>query len=196
VLRTSRTPLPTLRTYVWVGPNAPSDARARLTGAGLKINGTESVAARRHQLDREGTALALGIFLVAALAAVLLAGGALLATTTAAARRRSYELASLRVLGARDRVLVAASRRELLALVLVAVVVGAVCGLVGARLVIPTLPAVDGEGSLVHANYGPAWLAVLAVAVAVLAVGWLVAQVSARRTVRLAMLDRLREAEG
>ena len=92
--------------------------------------------------------------------------------------------------------LVAAGRRELLALTFVGTVIGVACGLVGARLAIPAIPAVDGSGVLVHSNRGPVWSAVLAVALLVLAVGWVVAQVSARRTVRLARLDRLREAEG
>ena len=195
-LRGSQTPLPTMRTYVWLGSDAPADATARLAKVGVTVVSSESVAARKQQLDRQGTALALGIFLIAALAAVILAGGALLTTTASAARRRSYELAALRVLGAKDRLLVAAGRRELLALTLVGTVLGVACGLVGARLAIPAIPAVDGSGVLVHANRGPAWWAVLAVAVVVLAVGWIVAQVSARRTVRLARLDRLREAEG
>ena len=87
VLRTSRTPLAALRDVRLGRRQTRRRTRlARLASAGLKIDGTESVAARRHQLDREGTALALGIFLVAALAAVVLAGGALLTTTTAAAR--------------------------------------------------------------------------------------------------------------
>ncbi len=195
-LRGSQTPLPSMRTYVWLGPKAPADATARLAKVGLTVVSTESVAARKYQLDRQGTALALGIFLIAALAAVILAGGALLTTTAAAARRRSYELAALRVLGAKDRMLVAAGRRELLALTVVGTVIGVICGLVGARLAIPAIPAVDGSGVLVHSNRGPVWWAVLAVAVAVLAVGWIVAQVSARRTLRLAKLDRLREGEG
>ena len=167
-------------------------------GEGRAHRGQHRVGGRaaRSSWTGKGTALALGIFLIAALAAVILAGGALLTTTTAAARRRSYELAALRVLGAKDRMLVAAGRRELLALTVVGTVIGVACGLVGARLAIPAIPAVDGSGVLVHANRGPAWSAVLAVACVVLAVGWVVAQVSARRTVRLARLDRLREAEG
>ena len=96
-----------------------------------------------------------------------------------------------------DRVLVAAGRRELLALILVGSVVGARCGLVGARLVIPTIPAVDGSGSLVQLEPRPGLARPCSECMlVVLVVGWLVAQVSARRTVRLAMLDRLREAEG
>ena len=165
-LRASQTPLPSLRTYVWLGSKAPADATARLAKVGLTVVSTESVAARTQQLDRQGTALALGIFLIAALAAVILAGGALLTTTTAAARRRSYELAALRVLGAKDRMLVAAGRRELLALTVVGTVIGVACGLVGARLAIPAIPAVDGSGVLVHSNRGPVWSAVLAVAAA------------------------------
>jgi predicted lysophospholipase L1 biosynthesis ABC-type transport system permease subunit len=194
-LLAAQAPAAVLPTYVWLGPHAPADAVTLLTQAGLRVEGSESVAQRRAELDRDGTALALEIFIVAAFAAVVLAGGALLASTTAAARRRSYELAALRVLGARDRILVRAGRREQLALTFVGLGLGVGSGLLGAWLAIPALPAVDGTGVLLQPHRGPAWLAVGVVALVFLVIGWAVAPAAASRTVRLARLERLREAE-
>ncbi len=61
-------PTATVDDQVWLAPGAPSDLRARLAARGLVVVSTETLAARTAELDRDATALALRLFLVAAVA--------------------------------------------------------------------------------------------------------------------------------
>ncbi|MGN6332517.1 MAG: FtsX-like permease family protein [Motilibacteraceae bacterium] len=181
---------------VWLAPGAPPDLAQRLSDHGLQVLSTESLADTRAALERDGTALALRLYLVAALLAVLLAGGAVLTSSYVAARRRSYELAALRMLGAPKRTLVAAGVREQLALVGAGVLLGLATGLAAAAVTLPALPAVAGSSILgPPPTFATAWLPVLGVVAVLLAVVGLLAHLAARRTVRLAVVDRLREAQ-
>ena len=180
---------------VWLGAAAPADAVARLGAAGLVVTRVETVQAREAELSRDGNALAFPYFVVAAAFAVALAGGALLVTAAIGARRRSYELAAVRLLGAGQRTLEAAGRRELLALMVFGTVVGCLAGLLGARLVLPSLLGTEASSAAGTLPEGPAWLPVVAVLVVVLGVAALLAHLAARRIARLSVPDRLREAE-
>lgn len=187
---------PPVDDQVWLAAGAPPDLVQRLTDQGLQVLSTESLSERRAALQRDGTALALRLYLVAALLAVLLAGGAVLTSSYVAARRRSYELAALRMLGAPRRTLVAAGVREQLALVGAGVLLGLVTGLAAAAVTLPALPAVAGSSVLgPPPTFATAWLPVLGVVAALLAVVGLLAHLAARRTVRLAVVERLREAQ-
>ncbi|MGN6244722.1 MAG: ABC transporter permease, partial [Motilibacteraceae bacterium] len=187
---------PPVDDQVWLAPGAAPDLVQRLTDQGLQVLSTESLADRRAALERDGTALALRLYLVAALLAVLLAGGAVLTSSYVAARRRSYELAALRMLGAPRRTLVAAGVREQLALVGAGVLLGLVTGLAAAAVTLPALPAVAGSSVLgPPPTFATAWLPVLGVVAVLLAVVGVLAHLAARRTVRLAVVDRLREAQ-
>ncbi|HEU4676218.1 MAG TPA: FtsX-like permease family protein [Motilibacteraceae bacterium] len=187
---------PPVDDQVWLAPGASPDLVQRLTAQGLQVLSTESLADTRAALERDGTALALRLYLVAALLAVLLAGGAVLTSSYVAARRRSYELAALRMLGAPKRTLVAAGVREQLALVGAGVLLGLATGLAAAAVTLPALPAVAGSSVLgPPPTFATAWLPVLVVVAVLLAVVGLLAHLAARRTVRLAVVDRLREAQ-
>ena len=180
---------------VWLGPAAPADAVAQLTAAGLYVDRVETVAQREQELGQDGAALAFPYFVVAAALAVVLAGGALLVTAAVGARRRSYELAALRVLGAQQRTLVAASRRELVLLTVFGTAVGTASGLLAAALVLPYLPATQTGGRGRRLGVRPAWLPVLVVVATVLLVTLGLAQVAAVRIARLSVPERLREAQ-
>jgi putative ABC transport system permease protein len=177
---------------VWLGENAPPGALDALRAAGARVVATETVAARRGELGRDASSLALLLSLVAAALAALLAVGTVLATAYVGGRRRSYELAALRSLGAAPRVLVRAGRREQLLLVVTGAVLGAVVGVAATYAALNALPAVTSAG-IAPAVRGPRLLPVVAVVCAVLLLVALVAHLGARRVVAAATADLLRE---
>lgn len=179
---------------VWLAPDAPASIVTDLQASGLSVVREESLDSTQAELDRGGTALALRLFLLAALVALVLGAGTLLANAYVVIRRRAYELAALRAIGAPRSVLVRAARREQVALALTGVALGAGAGLVAAGIALP--PLVDSAGADgPPLRYGPAWLPVLAVVAVILVVLAVVADVGARRTVRRAMPDLLRQVQ-
>ena len=62
---------------VWLAPGAPADIAGRLQAEGLVITADTRADAVRARLDREGPAVALGFYALAALLAVALGAGAL-----------------------------------------------------------------------------------------------------------------------
>ena len=191
--RTSSAAAP-LDAQVWLSPAAPLDAAAQVEAAGLEVLSSETIAEREAQLGRDGNALALRLFLLAAVVALVLGAGTLLANAYVVIRRRAYELAALRALGASRHSLVRAARREQLVLALAGLVLGAASGLVAAFYALPPLLAVSGAGGP-PPWYGPAWAPVVALLVVVLALLVIVADVGARRTVRRALPDLLRQVQ-
>ncbi len=188
-----RAPLP-LDYQVWLADDAPESIRATLEAGGFTVTGVDTVDQRVAELSRGGTALALQLFVVAALIALAIGAGTMLANTYVTVRRRAYELAALRSLGASNGVLVRAGRLEQVALAFTGAVLGAVSGLVGAALTLPSL--LESASAEYPAPWiGPAWTPVAAVMVAVLAVLAIVAEIGARRTARLAQPDLLREVQ-
>jgi hypothetical protein len=183
-----------LDSQVWLSTSAPADAEARIEAAGLEVLSTESIAEREAQLSRSGNALALRLFLLAALVALVLGAGTLLANAYVVIRRRAYELAALRALGASRRSLVRAARREQLVLAVAGLVLGAGAGLLAAYYALPALISVSAADGP-PAWFGPAWIPVVGLLVVVLALLVVVADVGARRTVHRALPDLLRQVQ-
>ncbi len=179
---------------VWLSGDAPASTTAALKAAGLDILSTQSVDVRTAELDRSGTALALRLFLLAALVALVLGAGTLLANSYVVIRRRAYELAALRALGAPRSVLVRAARREQVVLALAGLLLGAASGLGAAAVALPPLIDATGSGGP-PLWYGPAWLPVVAVLVVVLVLLVVVSDIGARRTVRRALPELLRQVQ-
>ncbi len=175
---------------VWLAPTASPEVRAAL--GRLDVVSTESVAATEDGLARSGPALALRLFLLAAVVALLLGAGTLLANAYVVIRRRAYELAALRALGADRRVLVRSARREQVVLALTGTLLGAVAGLAAAGL---ALEALLGTGGGLPLWLGPAWAPVVGLIVVVLGALVLVADIGARRTVRGAVPELLRQVQ-
>jgi putative ABC transport system permease protein len=176
---------------VWLSPSASPEVRAAV--GRLDVVSTETVAGREATLSRSGPALALRLFLLAAVVALVLGAGTLLANAYVVIRRRAYELAALRALGADRAVLVRSARREQVVLALTGTVLGAVAGLVAAWLALPALLSAGDTGLPVW--LGPAWLPVVVLLVVVLAALVVVADIGARRTVRGAVPDLLRQVQ-
>ena len=184
--------VPTRLDYqVWLAADAPSSIRADLEAAGFEVIAVDSVDARLGELSRGSAALALRLFLLAALVAFAIAAGTVLAGTYINARRRAYELAAMRSLGAAQRVLVQSGRLEQLALAVTGTALGVVAGLLGAAITLPNL-LMSTSADYPAPWFGPAWLPVLGTVAVVLLLLGLVAEVGARRTARLAQPDLLR----
>ena len=179
---------------VWLAPDAPSSIRTTLEAGGFEVLNVDSVDERLAELGRGSAALALRLFLIAAIVALVIASGTVLAGTYISARRRAYELAAMRALGANNQVLVRSGRLEQLALTLIGTALGLTAGLVGAAITLPNLLSSASVDNPVR-WFGPAWLPVLATIAGVLLLLGLVAEVGARRTARLAQPDLLRAVQ-
>jgi ABC-type antimicrobial peptide transport system permease subunit len=179
---------------VWLSPSASPGIRDALVKKGLDVISVESISAREAELNRGGGALALRLFLLAALVALVLGAGTLLANAYVVIRRRAYELAALRAIGAPRAVLIRSARREQVTLAVTGVALGAAAGLVAAAFALPSLleSAANGGPPL---WYGPALAPVVVLVVAVLVLLVVVADVGARRTVRRALPELLRQVQ-
>ena len=179
---------------VWLSPTASPEVRDALVKQGLDIVSVDSMADREAELDRSGGALALRLFLLAAVVALILGAGTLLANAYVVIRRRAYELAALRALGAPRAMLIRSARREQITLALTGVALGAAAGLAAATFALPSLLETAGaDGPPLW--YGPAWTPVVALVLVVLALLVVVADVGARRTVRRALPELLRQVQ-
>jgi ABC-type antimicrobial peptide transport system permease subunit len=185
-----------LELEVWLAPGvAASELEPALAAAGFRTSTRDVLAERRAELDREGPALALLLFLVAALTALVLAVIAVATTVHIGARNRAYEIAALRTLGVRRRSLVAAVRREQLAFLGGGVVLGAVTGLAGAVLALPRLPLAAGAVNGPPPDYSPAWALLAALLLVAVALVVLVAHVAALLLVKAGVPELLREVQ-
>ncbi len=179
---------------VWLSPKAPADFADRLQLAGVAVLSEQSSAARRAELDRSGPALALLLFLLVAAAAAILAAGATLVTLYLSGRRRAFEIAAMLAVGISRATLRRTARLEQALLLATGLVVGALSGLIGAQLALPSVPQFVDSVAVPKLRFTPdiavlgLLLGTLAVVVAVTAV------VSAALLVRSAYPSRLREA--
>jgi putative ABC transport system permease protein len=180
---------------VWVAPGAAPRVTAALAAAGLRVAETETTAQRRQELDRQGVAVGLRLYLVASAAGLALVLAAVAAVLLAGASRRGWEVSVLRVLGTRRRAVAAAAALEHGVLLGAGAVVGLVAGVAAAWLSLPALVVATTSPGDVPVTTAPAWggLALFAAGV-VVAVG-AVALAAALATVRAARPARLREAQ-
>lgn len=152
---------------VWLGPQSPADAVARLRAAGLQPIRIQRASATYSDLEHSGPALADNFLLFATIAALLVAAATTLGTLGATVRDRATELTSLEVAGVPRAALVRALALESAILILTAVC-GVGAGVVAAWMAIPSLPELS-SGTLAPLSYRlPAGLIVV-VTVAVLA---------------------------
>jgi putative ABC transport system permease protein len=178
---------------VWLGPNAPPDALARLAAAGLQPGKVTSTSARITALGHQGPALALALLLACAIAAAVLAMGAMATAIAASGQRRAFELAALRVLGVSRGALTRATILEQVALLGSAMLLGVPSGVVAALVAMPVIPQFSDSSPLHLADTIKALPIVVVVAVFVLVL--LVTAVAAGTSlVRNAVPSRLRES--
>ncbi|MFY9913780.1 MAG: FtsX-like permease family protein [Nocardioidaceae bacterium] len=179
---------------IWLGPNAPPDAVAKLRAAGLLVQSIHSESARVAVLAREGPALALLLLLATAIAGAVLAAGGTAISISASSRRRSYELAALRTVGVSRKTLLFSGVLEQLFLLLTAVVLGIPAGLVAARLAMPFIPQF-ADPTPVAMRYVPSWMVTSEFTVAFVVLLVLTAVFASWSLIRAAVPARLRESE-
>ncbi|MGI8666940.1 MAG: FtsX-like permease family protein, partial [Jatrophihabitans sp.] len=179
---------------IWLGPKAPPDAIARLRAAGLVLELGDTEHARLSELGRQGPALALRLLVVCAIVGSILAVGGTAIAIASTGRRRSFELASLRAIGIRRRILLRASIIEQLLLLGAAMVLGVPAGYLAARLSMPSIPEF-ADHTPVALRYQPALTGVLLFALAFAALLTITAVLAGRALMRAAAPSRLREAE-
>ncbi len=131
-----------LRYQVWAVSGAPAGLRDRLVAAGVTVTGTDRLAARDDRAARQGPALALRLYLIAAVLALLMAAGTVLVTEYLSARPVAHELTALRTAGVSPALLRRAGLREYALLLGAALLSGALAGGVGAALALPHLPQI------------------------------------------------------
>lgn len=187
-----------LRYEVWASPAAPADLPQRLAGHGVAVRDTESMAGTLDRLGRRAPALGLWLYLLAAAAAVALALGVVALAARIGAAPRRYDLAALRTTGVGAGLLRRAAAREYAILLGAPLLVGLAVGVATAALMLPGIPLVEaaevGSGGAAGGvpGYRP-WRGALPVAVAVTAVGLVLAALPAWRLPRRATAGWLRE---
>lgn len=182
------------RWSVWLGDQAPPDAVARLTAAGLLVNSTASIADREGLLSRQGPALSLRLLLVCAAAGAALSAGAVAVAVAVTGRRRSFELAALGAVGVPRRQLMAACVGEQGLLLGAGLLVGVPAGVVAARLSLSLIPQfADPTPALLTLTPGVAPVVILTVVAGVLvaATAW----IAGVAVLRASVPARLREAD-
>jgi putative ABC transport system permease protein len=178
---------------VWVAPGSLAAVRAKLTAAGVAIEGVATTAEADAVLMRQGPALASVLFLAAAAAAALLAAGAAVLGLYQAGRRRRYEYAALMAGRVPRRSLRASVLIEQAAVLGFGLVMGVAAGLGSAALVVQNLPEFLSPPAAPPLLFSPpviSVLVVLAIAVVLMAVP---AAVSAVALIRSARPELLRE---
>jgi hypothetical protein len=128
---------------VWLRTDDPAAERAVnrvLAAAGIPVTGRATAAGAQAGFDQAPPAWSIQAALASAAVAALIAALMVVIAGYATEPARSYDLASLRLLGLPARTVRRGVLAEQLAGVLIAALVGAAVGLLGARLALPSIP--------------------------------------------------------
>jgi len=179
---------------VWVAPGALTAVRAKLSAAGVTIDGVATTAQAEAVLMREGPALASVLFLAAAVAAALLAAGAAVLGLYQAGRRRRYEYAAMIVGRVPRRALRSSVFIEQATVLGFGVVTGVAAGIGSAALVLRNLPEFSAPPTAPPLLFTPPATQVLVPLVVIVALMAAAATVATVALVRSARPELLREA--
>ena len=148
----------------------------------------------RDELDASIAAWSLALALVVGGAGLAIAVLVLLVVAATTWRLRSRDFAALRMTGVSRAAVTRIAAGEQLPVVLLAVVAGSACGLVGAHLAMPSVPLFAAEPTVstldLATSWGAAAAAALTAAVLLTACVLLIGRALARR----ASLERVRES--
>ncbi|PZS13926.1 MAG: hypothetical protein DLM57_15650 [Pseudonocardiales bacterium] len=128
---------------VWLASDDPAHEHslvAALAQHGVTVTSRDTQAAHLRVLDASAPAWAMRLALVSAALAALLAVLVMIMSAAASQRGRAHDLAAWRLVGLRAGPLRRAAILEQTVVASVAVGLGAVVGLVGARLALPSVP--------------------------------------------------------
>ncbi|MFW5468874.1 FtsX-like permease family protein [Knoellia sp. CPCC 206435] len=182
---------------VWIDdafPGGVAGAERVLRDKGLEVLSTRTLAEERRLLDESATGWGLLLALFTAALSLLLAAVMLVVVAMTTGRVVTRDVAALRVAGVSGADLRRAAVRESVWPVLVAAVVGALCGVAGSVLAMPLIPLFDTPAVVPALDLTPAWGVMAASWAGALVVLVAVSVVLALRSARQGGTDRLREA--
>ena len=182
---------------VWIDdafPGGVAGAEEVLRDRGLEVLSTRTLAQQRRLLDESATGWGLLLAVLTAALSLLLAAVMLVVVAMTTGRIVTRDIAALRVAGVSGADLRRAAVREALAPVVVAAVVGALCGVAGSVLAMPLIPLFDTPATVPALDLAPAWRVMAVSWLGALAVLAAVSVLLALRSARQGDTDRLREA--
>jgi hypothetical protein len=196
-LQRGRVVASTDRIEIWFSTNSSrllADVRSALDDRGVSITRTTTLADVRQAYDDSAAAWSLQLAALVGALAILIALLVLVVSAVSSWRLRARDLAALRMGGVPTRTIRTIAVSAQLPAVLLGIVAGAGCGLVGTHLVMPTVPLFAVTPEVSTLDLGTAWTGVavaVVAAVVVLALGSILIgrALAARSEVR-----RLREA--
>src|SRR3954452_3530911 len=180
---------------LWAAPGTPASVLDEVRRAGVPLSPQGSLAQTRSELRSSSFSLGLRLFLLVGLATMLLAVFGVFASAVLQSRWRSYEVASLRVVGVPQRSLLRASVLEYVVMLGVAVLLGVLSAYLSLLLVLPSISLGPAEVHDPAVAYDVHWGLVLAVAGTLLLLAVLIAVLVSRRIVRMGRPSTLRWAE-
>jgi hypothetical protein len=186
----------TARMQAWFDTEDPAvlaEVSTALQRAGIEISGVRRVSDVRDSYDTSVPAWSLQLGVLAAAVGLLLAALVLVLLVASTWRRRSRDLACLGLTGVPRRGLSRVAVGEQLPVVLLAVLVGAGCGLLGAVLALPAVPLFAQPRDASTLDLSAPWGSVLIVLLAALLVLGAVAWLCGRTVAARARLSRVRE---
>ena len=163
--------------------------------AGVALVPVARLVDRLAELRGDAFSLGMRLFLLVGLATLLLAVFGVFASAVMQSRWRSYEVASLRVVGVSQRSLVRASVLEYVAMLGLAVVLGLASAWLSVRLVLPTISLGPADEFAPAPDHATQWLVLAGVGVALFVLATAIALVVSRRATRLGRPATLRWAE-
>jgi predicted lysophospholipase L1 biosynthesis ABC-type transport system permease subunit len=180
---------------LWVAPGTPDALLDQVARAGVPLTPLGDQAETLDALRTDAFSLGLRLFLVVGVATLVLAIFGVFASAVLQSRWRSYEVASLRVVGVSQGTLLRASVLEYVVMLGLAVVLGVASAYAAVRLVLPSLSlgnAGEYEPAPLYATHS---LVLLGVGAALFGVAALIALLVSRRITRLGRPATLRWAE-
>lgn len=181
---------------VWFSRDDPAllaKVRASLHQHHMALSQVRTIAQTRRELNQSAAGWSARLATVIGAAGLLLGALMLILVAAASWRRRAADLAALRMGGFATRSLFRIGLAEQLAISL-AVVLGAVCGVVGAHYSLPTVPLFASTPAVSTVDLSTAWPAVLITFVIALVVLGTVGVLTEAWIARRAVVDRVRDA--
>jgi hypothetical protein len=180
---------------LWTAPGTPEPLLQAVRDAGITLTPLATLDSTLEGLRTDAFSVGLRLFLIVGVATLLLAVFGVLASAVLQSRWRSYEVASLRVVGVSQRSLVRASVGEHGAMLGFAVLLGLASAWLSLRLVLPSIslgPADEHDPVPAYAVHWPI-LAVVGAVLFLVAAG--IALLVSVRTTRMGRPANLRWAE-
>lgn len=184
----------TAKAQVWVAdPSAVPRVRAALGDAGVDVTNVELRADQQALYDASASAWGLRLALVVGIVALVIALLVLVLVAATSWRSRSRDYAALRMAGVKASTLRQVGLAEQLVVVVISVLVGIACGVVGAQLAMPIVPFFTVPSTIFPVDTAPAVLPIALASIAALVALVVVGSLVGVRLAGRASLQRVRD---